>query len=173
MGIYYSIQAKSKWLEVQQFGYLVGDKQYIDEDWLDAYRWLMNQMILKLAHYKGEYPMWLWKGKPDLDREGHQMPGTECVCLTLALDEKDVLFSNFDAWHCVLNNWFCSLTEVENVLFDEGMLDLSKEGSWQRIFDLDLLRQSEMWNNAEQVLQGTTGKIDLSTVLRVEAFIAK
>ena len=66
----------------------------------------MQQMKQRLPNYRGEYPVWIWIKKPDMRHSGHFEGGTKCVRLTLEIDPKNVLGSDFDDWHCVLNNTF-------------------------------------------------------------------
>lgn len=47
---------------------------------------------------------------------------------------------------------------------------MSKEQSWERIFELELLRKSPLWNNCEHVLQGVTGKIGIDKVKKIKEF---
>ncbi|WP_249928280.1 hypothetical protein M1D49_14740 [Bacillus sp. PK3-056] len=65
------------------------------------------------------------------------------------------------------------MTEEEDTLFDEGRLTITKEQSWERIFDLAKLRSSEMWNNGDQVVQGVTPIIQKEQIVNIEYFIAK
>ena len=60
--------------------------------------------------------------------------GTSGVCLTVDIPDNKVLLSDFDAWHCVLNNWFCPLTNEEDELFENEKGNLTIEESWDRIF---------------------------------------
>ena len=108
--------------------------------------------------------------KTKLKRKRLLEPGTEGVYLTIQIPDNKVLISDFDAWHCVLNNWFCSLTEEEYNLSELGKNPLPKEKSWERIFHIHLFPKSELWNNAPQILQGTTGKIYLNQIIHVQHF---
>ncbi|WP_228409450.1 DUF3841 domain-containing protein [Radiobacillus deserti] len=64
--------------------------------------------------------------------------------MTVEVPDNKVLLSNFDAWHCVLNDWFCSMTNEEDELFVQGKLNITKEQSWERIFDIEKIRKSEL-----------------------------
>lgn len=84
-----------------------------------------------------------------------------------------MLLSDFEAWHCVLNNGFCAISEEEDRLFEQGELTITKEQSWERIFNIQKLRHSEMWNNGCQIVQGVTFGIQKEQILNAEYFIAK
>jgi hypothetical protein len=45
-----------------------------------------------------------------------------------------VLLSDFEAWHCVLNNGFCAISEEEDRVFEQGELTITKEQSWKEYF---------------------------------------
>lgn len=108
--------------------------------------------------------------KTKLKRKRLLESGTEGVCLTTQIPDNKALISDFDAWHCVLNNWFYSLTEEEYNLSELGKNPLPKEKSWEHIFHIHLFPKSELWNNAPQILQGTTGKIYLNQIIHVQHF---
>ncbi|MED2737676.1 DUF3841 domain-containing protein [Bacillus toyonensis] len=172
MGIYYTNQKIEAYKKFEEKGFLTGDEAFVDSDFLSAYKWLIEQMNNKINN-DGSFPVWLWTEKPNLNEEGHFDPGTKAVCLTVEIPDEQILFSDFDAWHCVLNNWYCALTELEDDSFDRGKVDITKEESWQRIFNFEQLQQSEMWGNAEQTLQGVTPVIKKEQVLNVEYFTAQ
>ncbi|EGL17525.1 hypothetical protein HMPREF9413_5385 [Paenibacillus sp. HGF7] len=72
----------------------------------------------------------------------------------------------------MLNNGFCSDNEQEDENFDNGKLNITKEESWERIFDLTRNVDVEWTGNGEW-LQGTTGRIYLDKVKKVEHFITR
>lgn len=75
MGIYYTIQGINAWIEAQNQGYLVGNKEYVCEDFIRPYQWMMKQMQKRIPDYNGEYPIWLWPDKQDLRRRGYNERG--------------------------------------------------------------------------------------------------
>lgn len=94
--------------------------------------------------------------------------GLECVLLEVELREEDVLISDFEAWHCVLNRWYL-LWEDE----DEDQPPLSIKESWERIFELERLQSDPMWKTSSPMYQGVTGKIPVEQVISVTEFIAE
>ncbi|WP_019121638.1 hypothetical protein [Brevibacillus massiliensis] len=84
-----------------------------------------------------------------------------------------VLLSDFDAWHCVLTNGFLAVDEDEWDAFYRGELEMTKEQSWERIFDFESLKKEPWWEDTELYLQGVTGKVDISCVRKVRTFVAK
>jgi Domain of unknown function (DUF3841) len=171
LGIYWTMQTIEAWEQAVKQGFLVGDKDLAM--FPESYQWMMRQMKQKLPEYQGEYPVWLWVKKPDMRSTGHFSGGTKCVRLKLELNDKDVLISDFEDWHFVLNNWFCSDNEEEDRNFEQGILSISKEDSWQRIFDQRRVRDPEWHGTCERLLQGVTGQIELSAVKKVEQFVTR
>ncbi|MED4780941.1 DUF3841 domain-containing protein [Brevibacillus choshinensis] len=171
MTIYWTLQTEEVWKKYEKQSYLEGAAEHAM--YRDEYQWMMRQMKKRLPYYTGEHPIWLWIKKPDMRRTGHFEAGTRCVRLTVELDENDVLVSDFDDWHCVLNNWICSDNEKEDSDFEQGLLQITKEDSWERIFDLNRVRDAEWHGTGERTLQGTTGRIDIELVKKVEYFVAR
>ncbi|KWX73525.1 DUF3841 domain-containing protein [Paenibacillus jilunlii] len=172
MARYWTNQTIEAWKKAQDIGYLVGNSDFIWGEMLRDYHWMMSQMKKRIPNYLGEFPIWLWTEKPDLRRSGHFNGGTHAVSLEVEIPSEQVLLSDFDAWHCVLNDSFLALDEAEWEAFYRNELKMSKEESWERIFNLELLRESPWWNS-EPHLQGVSGKIKISHVCNVREFIAR
>lgn len=167
MSIFYTIQTKEAWIQFQKDGYLVGSKEYVWDEFLEHYHWMMKQMTIRLPRYKGEYPIWLYTQFPDHYRYSGRA-GLECVLLEVELQAEDVLISDFEVWHCVLNHWY-ALWDHE----DEDHPPLSMEESWERIFELERLQSDPMWETSTPMYQGVTGKIPIDQVRSVTEFIAE
>ncbi len=172
---YWSIQTLDAWNNAVNIGYLEGNPNHISfEDFEVSYSWMRRQMKKRISGYKNKQPVWLWLKKPDMRHSAHHNTGTKIVRLTLELKEESVLLSDFDKWHCVLNDDFCSDTELEDEDYRENKLAITKEESWERIFELDRTTDGEWWGNQENlILQGTTGRIALHAIMKVEHFIAR
>jgi hypothetical protein len=158
----------------------------VDQDFRAAYDWMSQQLN---AHAgpppKGvDCPIWLWqhcygtsKSRPDLRTRCLLPTGTAGVRIEVDLPSENVLLSNFDAWHCVLNNhpYFASDAECEEMERSSGEKDLShadlekvKVDSWQRIFDLSLIPDPRVWS-----VQGVVWEIPVSSITKVEYFTAR
>lgn len=57
--------------------------------------------------------------------------GTPIVLLTIDVPEHCILLSNFDYWHCVLNDFEITNSDEETEYSEE-----EKRKSWERIFDI-------------------------------------
>ncbi|ANF97660.1 DUF3841 domain-containing protein [Paenibacillus bovis] len=161
---YWTIQSLSAWEQAQQTGFLEGHIDHIS--YPEAYHWMMDQMTERLPFYDGSYPVWVWKEKPDLLQLNHFTGREQCVCLTLSLHPLNVLLSDFQEWHSVLNNTFNAVDHIEWEEFRTGCSTLTKEQSWLRIFDLDRLKHEE-----DRRLQGVTGRVRLQQVLKAEYLV--
>ncbi|MEQ6356720.1 DUF3841 domain-containing protein [Lysinibacillus sp. M3] len=172
MGVYFTNQTIEAFNLINEQGILTGNEDFVDEDFLPSYKWMIKQMDRRINN-DGSFPIWLWTKKPNLNDEGHFYKGTDAVSLTVEVPDNNVLLSDFEAWHCVLNEWFCSMTDEESKLFEQDKLNITKEQSWERIFDLEKIQKSEMWNGNSQIVQGVTTVIHKEQILNIEHFTAK
>jgi hypothetical protein len=162
MGKYYTIQSIEGWKEAQKVGHLVGYPDYVWDDFSDPYQWMMRQMEKRIPSYGGEYPIWVWTERQDLRRAGYFEPGISGVQLELNIPDEKVLLSDFNAWHFVLNNDSLLIDDEENI---------SKEESWERIFDFDFLANQLEWGDIDP--QGVTGKVFLSDIKLIMEFTSR
>ena len=156
------------------------------KDYHDAYLWLVKQMDKKGIYHPEhlELPLWAWYKmdgslkKDVIERETKfsEAPGTECVLIEFAVPDDQVLLSDFDFWHCVLNNspildpndYLDSYEEYE-VEYDKYMSlpeycrDLIKENSWNNIFNID---------NSDYI-QATFWELKAKDIISVSTFITK
>ena len=82
-------------------------------DFRYAYGWLNKKMKARVGVPPDgiSYPVWAWhtydgkRKKPDLRHSGYEEKGKECVCLEIEVPDKDVVLSDFDGWHFVLDGF--------------------------------------------------------------------
>jgi hypothetical protein len=170
MAAYWSLQTLEAWEEAIKLGYLEGSESLAA--YPDEYKWMIGQMQKRLDSYKGEYPIWLWTVKPDMRSTGHFGSYTKCVRLKIELDANMVLLSDFIDWHSVLNDGFNADNEKEYEDYYNGKLNVSKEESWERIFDFNRVRDPE-WVGDERIFQGVTGRVLLEKIVKVEHFVTR
>ena len=193
----WTIQTKETWARAEESGVFECNELHIDEDkeidsgFRPAYNWMIRQLEQRLKNYPcNKYPIWAWYcPKPDLRRSGHLPRGTSGVRVEFLISSDRVLLSDFEAWHAVLNCWYLSLSEEESETWDtrcerEGIeigLDnwpppapLKEEitRSWERIFDLELLKKHSEWMGGEAI-QACTEKIYMREVVNVTHFKAR
>lgn len=171
MTIFWTLQTEEVWIEYKKQGFLEGTESYAM--YPDEYQWMKSQMSQRLPNYKGEQLIWLWIKKPDMRSTGHFESYTKCVRLKLDVPDDDVLISDFLDWHSVLNNTFNADNKKEFDDYYANKWCITKELSWNRIFDIHKFRDPEWDGENPRVLQGTTGRIDISKVKSVEHFISR
>src|SRR5689334_3931661 len=181
----WTIQSSGWWQALEGSHALGGDGRRVRRFYRPAYRWLMQQMKLKLPACSGRFPVWLWHSpKPDLRRGGHLPPGTPGVRVELELPAERVLLLDFETWHCVLNRWHLSLSWRESRQWDRKVkpfgyfdvlpadLEAELRLSWERVFDLEALKAAKMWGPVDRV-QAVTEYVRRDEVRRVDAFVAR
>ncbi len=127
---------------------------------------------------------------------GYAKRGEKIVQLTIEVDDKDVLLSDFDLFHYPLGYWYLPLGESDDAAFEsdyisagftwhdlkdfqiqsEDMFLLREriKESWDRIFDLG--REDDGWlygSNETKSIQATLWQVNLKQVVKAEVFIAK
>lgn len=163
-------------LNQEQYDYLLENSEYIADPkqamFPEAYKWLSKKMeeIIKKPQ-EVTYPTWVWyksgkSYKPDLRFSGYAERGTICYLLELEVNADEILLSDFDYWHFVLNKWKIA-NEEEKITMEE---------SWNRIFDLNFcLEEDEEYylNKDLKMIQGNIWKIKTEQIKSVRKFIAK
>lgn len=166
----WTIQRIGWWQQLQTRRVLGGDGRRIWPEMRPPYRWLMGQMRQRITGYNSGWPIWFWHSpKPDLRRRAHLPKGERGVRLEIEIPAARALLLDFESWHCVLNNGHLALSEQE---YDGNASQEKREASWQRVFDLDALRQSPDWGPIDRI-QGVTEHVRLDEVRRIDEFTAR
>ena len=186
----WTVQPVEVWKNLQEVGCYVCDKSksesFEDPSFVKAYDWLVAKMEKRIgARPKGvEYPVWAWHTydgrhcELDLNIDAYVSKGEEAVCLEVEIPDGQVLLSDFNNWHSVLNNTYCdrSLTEEEWEKETEWFSRLRGEerqkvklDSWNRIFDITP-RVTEFCSNGHFV-QATFWSLKLEDVKKVRFFV--
>lgn len=178
--ILYTIQSAKLYEKLLTKKRLINSGYFRDDitnDFARSYNWMAEQMELHgLSRPAGAvHPFWGWykynlqKAKPDLRHAGHAPRGTRCVCLELELPETVVLLSNFDTWHCVLNDYPVLSNEDWERQYNKFKLLQPEEQrkkkikSWQNIFS----------DFEGSPVQAVFWKLELDTVRTVRFFTAR
>jgi hypothetical protein len=159
-----------------------------------AYHWMIEQMRRRLPPSKARFPWWGWyrwesvrRAKPDLRSGWHLARGTKGTRIELELDEREVLLSDFDDWHYVLNHWFLSHDKAENDQFDREQkkagyypwgqypepLRSKVLASWERIFDFAQPGHDWRGRFRTKAIQATFWELRLKDVTDVTFFTAR
>lgn len=90
---------------LREHGWLGPERDRTDVDLRLAYDWIRWQMVRRIPSARGRYPLWLWPAVNSTWRDtiGYAEHGD--VVLVVSVPRADVLLSDFDGWHSVINLW--------------------------------------------------------------------
>ena len=125
--------------EINNKGFYVCDKnksyylsQMDDDEMLIGYKWIGRQMDRKGIYHPDnvEFPVWAWYAhdgkhkKPDLRSRSFKYCKYPFYCLKLEIPENEVLLSDFDDWHLVINN---REKKEDNEIWYKCLLDINRK----------------------------------------------
>jgi len=197
--ILWTIQSLPAWEELQRHGLLQTDPRCVDNNFLPAYRWIADQMGLRLGCRTSleSLPLWAWyqwqdeeKPKPDLRSRGHLPKGQKGVRITFEHSEESVLLSDFDLWHYILNYWYLPASLEDGEAFEAELAGhglsffeskpLSNpvyhkhiQDSWERIFNLSWTEEDLSLPFPQKSVQGTFWELRIDQVKEVKVFTAR
>lgn len=187
-------------------GILIANEDFVfgKELYDPAYKWLFEQMVERIGvpPQGVKYPVWAWyqwegkRKKLDMRQSGYAERGTKIVRLTIDVNPEMILLSDFDLYHFPLNYWYLSLTENEDMAFEEEykrydfafedlqdanintseMLMLRNKimKSWERIFDFELEANDWVVEPMERKsIQATMWYVKKEQLVNAEVFIAR
>lgn len=154
----------------------------------DAYAWMVKQMDVRgIPHPEGlELPLWAYHTrhgkhkKPDLREKAYATPGQSCVCIEFEIPDEQVLLSDLDNWHFVLNNsWFDDSNNEEEWEelhrwfdgLDPQEQDRIKNESWQKVFDITPIDTE--WMSQGMYIQATFWELRKDMVRKIQYFKAR
>ena len=149
-----------------------------------------------------KYPIWAWyqwegkRKRRDLREGSLEKRGEKAVQLTIEIADSDVLLSDFDAFHYVLNYWYLPEDERDGKSFEREYTRLgfswhdlqnfdiqtqamkntraTIEKSWDRIFDLEKEDENLIYGlNSQKSIQATFWQLKIEQVTKTEMFTAK
>lgn len=153
-----------------------------------AYDWLVSQMEHRIGSRPKEvsYPIWAWhtinwkRHKPDLRERGYLAKGQPGVLLSLEVPDKDVLLSDFGAWHWPVNGWFlsaatneadCDLEEAAFNALPKEKRPYALQKSWEHIFNISELNND--WICRGRYIQATFWILHKEYIRKVQHFQAR
>ena len=185
----WTIQEEKGWKEVKTKGILIPKEEFVEIDFKRGYDWLKIQMTQRVEKPKKnkQYPVWAWfqhenqnKRRPDLRKTGSLPSGTVGYRIEIEKDLKDILLSDFELWHYVLNEWCFVLSEEDDEKFEKEKKNKSHEyiksrmeKSWEKIFDMDFHLKDYALPFQEKSIQATFWELKLEEVIKVDKFIAR
>ena len=180
--------------EINRLGYYICNPKkamYISDkevNFKSSYDWLIIEMEKRIGKRPNgvSYPVWAWHTrdwqykKPDLRQAGYDTPGTKCVCIELEVPDNEVVLSDYDVWHFILNDWYFdnSMNEEEwdskhkyyDRLSPEKKLE-KKLKSWQGVFNITPYESD--WFCRGRYVQATFWVLKSSYIKKVQYFVAK
>ena len=145
----------------------------------DSYDWLVKEMYKRVGSAPSgvSYPVWAWYSrdwkhkKPDLRNAGYDTPGTRCVCIELEIPDNEVLLSDYDLWHYVLNKWWIDDSTCEEDSLSVDYREKLKVDSWSKIFDLTPVNTK--WMCKGRYIQATFWVLRKENIVDVRYFVCK
>jgi hypothetical protein len=159
-----------------------------EDEFRRSYDWLAEQMKRRVGDPPDgvTYPIWAWHtldGKPakvDLRRtEFNNYRGENCI-LTVEIPDEQVLLSDEENWHYVLNDWYLSEdnSEAEHEKTELWFDSLSpserlevKQNSWERIFNVDTFENE--WRRSGCFVQATFWELRMEQVISARRFVGR
>ena len=195
----WSIQEEAVWQEIQKTGIyhcdpyrsemlkpmedeLIGKK--LEPQFEAAYEWLAEQMEKRVGPRPEDvrFPVWAWymfdgKRKSDLRKERWMGKGGEhMLCLELEVPDDQVLLSDYEEWHAVLNRWTITDTEEEWNRYndflekaDASTADAFYKENWERVFDITPFEND--WKRRGRDIQATFWELKREYVKKARPFV--
>lgn len=185
----WTMQPIEVWEQLERDGTFCCDEKFAEnaKDFKDSYAWLIEQMDKRINHpSECNLPIWAWyrydwvNKKPDLRHTGFGYKGEKSVCIELEVPDNEVLLSDFNAWHYVLNScWYDdSKNEEEWEQLHDWFDNLPGEEreklrieSWQKIFNIEPVRSE--WASNGRFVQAVFWEIKKEYIKKVQFFTAR
>ena len=178
----WTVQHRAAYEQMFQTGTLRANEAHLfcGDELKFAYDWLAAQMRERVGEPPEgvNYPVWAWyqyngmRKRPDMrgPHRRYRARGTPIVLLTVDVPEKNVLLSDFDMWHCVLNNGYIDVDEADDESFCGGQVEI--EQSWRHVLEIETA--FELYGGAEErSIQATMWEIRAEWVKKAEFFTSR
>jgi hypothetical protein len=188
--ILWTIQTLSAWKMLQSRGRLHTIRSCMEDHFRPAYRWMKGQMRQRLGQppFAACFPLWAWfqwhgcnKRRPDLRFSGHLPCGETGVLIEFHAEESEVLLSDFELWHYVLNYWYLPHSNEDEARFDAILVSLAANTpsevptsnqafhadvrkSWEQIFDIHWSRPDIASEFTQKQIQATLWRLNRNQV---------
>jgi len=167
--ILWTIQPASTWATWQREGTLSSAWHHTPIELRPQYEWMAQRFAqLVPAPSASAALVWAWlqfggaaRARPDLRRRAHLPPRTPGVRIELQLDATEVLLSDFELWHFVLNGW---------PIPPRGTIH---SANWSRIFDLQFRHRDVALPFHMKRIQAVFWSAPLSSIRSVTPFVAR
>ena len=202
--VIWSILTQQAWEELQRKDRLRATTRHAEQDYIAAYVWMARQMERRLTvprPSRDAMPVWAWwqwwgdRRRPDLRASGYLPKGAQGIRVELRVKDDQVLLSDFELWHYVLNYWYLPKTEKDGEAFEKQLTRAGLslvgcshqkplphavfrrqiESSWERIFDLSWTDPGHkiVPSAKNRAIQGTMWELLLEDVVESKEFTAR
>ncbi len=169
-----------------------------DVEFRQAYDWLVVQMEKRISPkpFENALPVWAWchylnadKKRPDLRGSGFLLKGQKGVRIEFRKKRSEVLLSDFDLWHCVLNYFYIADNEKEDAEFDTllnklGLKFTERENapteihemitkSWEKVLDMNYSSEYSVSSFEKKSIQATFWSLSVGEIVKVDKFTAR
>lgn len=181
----WTIQHEGAWRKARRTGFLRADGRRHWSHFREPYLWMAAEMRRRLSEPpRGiRYPVWAWaqydgerKRRPDLRKSGHLCSEAAGFLIEFEAWEHEVLLSDFELWHYVLNRSYLpqELREIEDDQSPPTRFARRRmEKSWERIFDLDWYLEDVSVERSQRSIQATVWQVPVSMVISATPFRAR
>jgi len=181
----WSIQAEESWHQAIRSGVFLADPKYIDSFFLQPYSWMEKEMIKRIGPPPEGiiHPVWAWYNygdfskKPDLRKSGHLEKGKKGVRLTIEIDSSQVLLTDFENWHIILNTGDQGSIEKESTILENDFIPIEEvEFPWEVQGNNVVMKWDKIIEEPGSKLpyvQATMWEVSLDQVKKVEYFKAR
>lgn len=195
----WTIQPLPVWKVLQSKGYIQARHVLVEKHFRPAYRWMSGQMRLRLGPSPSSiwFPMWAWyqwqgadKKRPDLRFSGHLPSGKTGVLIEFLAEAAEVLLSDFELWHYVLNYLYLPYSPADETQFDSILASFAANTpsevasrhrafhdavrkSWERIFDIRWSLRDIAATLSQKSIQATLWRLNRDQVKNWTTFRAR
>lgn len=158
----WTVMERSAWHRLDNESSLICRSEHVSDDpiFQDAYVWMKSSMIQAglLAPAADASPWWCWVRRD----ENHPEPYTEDsaglddpVVRQLSIPSHLVVLSYFDLWHFVLNRWYVSASEADELEFNRSW-DIAKAE-----MDASPALEGRLQNSRSAIFELDQDKVDM------------
>lgn len=167
--ILYTVKDYYSFSQLMENHMFFANKKIVTDFWkewspnfISSYRWINNECKKRIKNYKYDSPVWAWLKRPNANSLKIEYKDQPFYIIEFKAKLDEILVSDFEKWHFVLNNLF--LPKNLNESFPHNMEHNQKEiiNSWNNIFDID-----------DNLKQACLGCISLDSVLKITKYTQK
>ena len=148
-------------------------------DFTPAYLWMNDQMKKKISTYQKDLPLWAWTKRPDFRSYRVNIPkGESAFLIEFNKNPQEILISDFQNWHCVLNGYpFFSEKEESSLEKKYGTFFIDY---WNNVYNFEKETPKNIkkmveksWQNIFKNVehgQATFGRLNISEVFSIKEY---